>query len=67
MTETTKVPRGFALLSPERRKELAARGAAAAAAKGVRHVFTREELQLGGRVGGEKHAEKMRQMRTVTP
>jgi hypothetical protein len=40
--------RGFAALSPERRRELATRGGRAAAAKGVGHRWTPEEARAAG-------------------
>jgi general stress protein YciG len=45
-----KKPRGFALLSPERRKEIAAMGGLANA--DGRHCFTSEQAKTAGRKGG---------------
>lgn len=47
-----KTNRGFASLTPERRREIASRGGAAAHAKGKAHEFTQEEARVAGRKGG---------------
>lgn len=47
MTDEKK--RGFALLTPERRKELGARGGRAAK---TRYRFTPEKAREAGRIGG---------------
>lgn len=62
MSDTTNAPdtipapakgkRGFALLSPERRRELAAIGGKAAQAAGRGHRYTSDEAKLAGRLGG---------------
>jgi len=44
--------RGFALLSPERRQEIASQGGQAAHACGRAHRFTAEEARAAGRRGG---------------
>jgi general stress protein YciG len=44
--------RGFAALSPERRRELASRGGKAAHAAGTAHTFSVEEAAAAGRKGG---------------
>lgn len=45
-------PRGFATMSQEKRRAIAASGAATVTARGTRHKFTHEELSLGGHRGG---------------
>lgn len=55
--------RGFASMTPEKRREIAMKGGKAAHAKGTAHQWTREEAQAAGRKGGSvKHksqAEKI--------
>lgn len=48
--------RGFASLSDERRKEIAASGGRAAHKKGVAHKWTSEEAILAGKKGKRKSA-----------
>lgn len=55
MTTTNEQPqtkRGFAALSPERRREISSSGGKAAHAMGKRHSWTTEEAQAAGRKGG---------------
>jgi general stress protein YciG len=52
-------PRGFAAISPERRREISAAGGKAAHAAGAAHQFTTEEAQAAGRKGGlAKHVRR---------
>lgn len=51
-TSAPKQRRGFAAMSPERRKELASKGGAAAHAQGKAHRFTSEKAREAGRKGG---------------
>jgi uncharacterized protein len=44
--------RGFALLSPEKRREISGKGGKAAHVKGTAHEFTVEEARIAGRKGG---------------
>lgn len=46
-------PRGFAALSPERRREIASSGGKAAHEQGKAHQFTSEEGREAGRLGGQ--------------
>jgi hypothetical protein len=48
-----KQRRGFALLTPERRKAVSALGGAKAHATGRAHKFTSEEARDAGRKGGK--------------
>lgn len=48
----TAKKRGFALLSAERRRELASLGGRAAQVAGTAHQFTPEEARIAGRIGG---------------
>lgn len=53
--ETVKVPprkRGFAAMTPEKRRELSSRGGKASHATGKAHRFTTEEAKAAGRKGG---------------
>lgn len=51
-TATTGKGRGFASISRERNRELAASGGKAAHAKGTAHKWTSEEARIAGRKGG---------------
>ena len=52
MTIDRKHMRGFASLSPERRREIASKGGKAVHASGKGHQWTREEARAAGRLGG---------------
>ncbi len=52
MNEQVRKPRGFATLSPERRKEISSRGGKGAHAAGTAHRFTTEEAKAAGAKGG---------------
>lgn len=47
-----KLPRGFALLSPERRREIASNGGKKSQANGKAHQFTSAEAKVAGAKGG---------------
>jgi general stress protein YciG len=53
-------PRGFATLTPERRKEIARKGGKSAHAKGTAHEFTPEEGRRAGRLGGQATTNRKR-------
>ena len=59
---TTK--RGFAALSPERRREIASMGGRAAHEQGRGHEFTSDEAREAGRKGGRASAAR-RKTRSV--
>jgi general stress protein YciG len=44
--------RGFASMSPEKKREIASKGGKAAHAQGTAHKWTSEEAQAAGRKGG---------------
>jgi general stress protein YciG len=44
--------RGFASMSPEKKREIASKGGKAAHALGTAHKWTSEEAQAAGRKGG---------------
>ncbi len=48
----TGKPRGFAVMDPDRLRELAIKGGRASQAQGVGHRWTPEEAAAAGRVGG---------------
>lgn len=47
------VKRGFAAMTPERRREIAAMGGKAAHENGVAHCFTSEAAKVAGSKGGK--------------
>ena len=51
-------PRGFAMLDPEKRREISRRGGIAAHAKGTAHEFTTDEARAAGRKGGQVTKER---------
>lgn len=51
-----KARRGFAAMSPEKRRAISSKGGEAAQATGRAHRFTREEAKAAGRKGGEAAA-----------
>jgi uncharacterized protein len=59
MNTTTNAPkrgRGFAVMDPQRQREIAALGGRAAHEKGTAHQFTSEEAREAGRKGGTNRA-----------
>ncbi len=52
-----KIKRGFASLSPERRKQIAALGGRSAHANGTAHEWSSEEAVKAGTKGGKKRAK----------
>jgi general stress protein YciG len=60
VAEEKKSNRGFASLSPEKRKELASLGGKTAHAKGLAHRFSPAEARIAGRKGGLKAAHNAR-------
>lgn len=56
MTAHTPKPKGFATLTPERRREIASQGGKAAHALGKAHQFTPAEARAAGRKGGRSSA-----------
>ena len=54
--------RGFALMDPDRQREIARKGGRAAHEKGTAHQFSTEEAREAGRKGGQvvsRHREHM--------
>lgn len=60
-----RAPRGFALLSPDRRAEIAKLGGLKAQSTGRAHSFTHEEVVRGGRAGGIKVSANREHMRRI--
>lgn len=56
---------GFAALTPERHKEIAARGGRAAHAGGNAHTFSYEEASLAGEKGGLKVSQDVEHMKRI--
>lgn len=59
--------RGFALLSPERRAEVARMGGKTRVRLGVGHFWTSEEARVAGRRGGAKSRRRPRVQRGEQP
>lgn len=55
MTDPTKKPRGFATLTPERRREIASQGGRAAHESGNAHQYTSDEARAAG---SKRHAKR---------
>lgn len=53
-----KQKRGFAVMDPEKRREIASRGGRRAHAEGRAHQFTKEEAAIAGAKGGRAAAAK---------
>jgi uncharacterized protein len=59
MDEEKKGKRGFALLSPEVRKDISSMGGRAAHASGSAYTFSPEEARIAGSKGGKAtHAKR---------
>jgi general stress protein YciG len=56
-----KLPRGFAVMSPERQRQIASMGGRTAHEKGTAHRYTSEEAREAGRKGGAARAARKRQ------
>jgi general stress protein YciG len=57
-TKPAKKRRGFAAMSPEKQREIAAKGGKSAHVKGTAHEFTVEEARSAGVKGGRAAAQK---------
>jgi general stress protein YciG len=55
--QAPKLPRGFAAMTPERRREVARRGGRAAHEQATAHEFSPAEAREAGRRGGEAVAK----------
>lgn len=63
--QRAKRPQGFAAISPERRREIAAAGGRAAHARGTGHRFSPQEAADAGRRGGQSVARDRRHMQAI--
>jgi general stress protein YciG len=61
----TKSIRGFAAMTPEKRREISRKGGQAAQARGAAHTFTRQEAQMAGRKGGTAVSQDRAHMATI--
>ena len=58
-TPENPTPRqGFAVLDPDKRREVCAKGGRAAHAAGTAHVFTSDEAREAGTKGGRTHSRE---------
>lgn len=58
-------PRGFAAMSPEKRREISSLGGKSAHEKGTAHRFTSEEAREAGRKGGLAVSEDKAHMQEI--
>ncbi len=63
LEQNNKHKRGFASLSVERRREVAASGGRSAHALGLAHKFTSEQAKEAGKRGGKIRAERQKSKR----
>ena len=63
--QKTKPKRGFALLSPEHRREMARQGGLAAHADGTANRWTSETARVAGRMGGSTISRDREHMRAI--
>lgn len=61
-----KIKRGFASMTPERVREVAASGGRAAHEQGTAHRYTREEARLAGSKGGKARALNVKNRNAAT-
>jgi len=57
--------KGFASMSPEKRRELASKGGRAAIERGTQYEFTYEDRSIGGQISGTKIAAIPGRMREL--
>lgn len=55
--------RGFAGMSPEKKREIASKGGRAAHALGVAHKWSSEEAKRAGKIGGTKSRRRSKKVR----
>jgi general stress protein YciG len=69
MTDTerksSKKPRGFAAMDPEKQREIARRGGKIAHLRGNAHEFTPEEAREAGRKGGQSVSRDRKHMAEI--
>jgi uncharacterized protein len=59
-TRRVKSGKGFASMTPEKKREIASKGGKAAHANGTAHKWTSEEAQAAGRKGGQISRKRRR-------
>jgi general stress protein YciG len=57
--------RGFAAMTPEKRREISRKGGQAAHAARTAHLFTPEEARIAGRKGGKAVSQDRTYMATI--
>ena len=57
---TAKAVRGFAVMSPEKQKEIAKKGGKAAHQQGVAHKWTSQEAREAGKKGGRARGKNQK-------
>jgi general stress protein YciG len=65
MTENQPKPRGFATMTPERKREIASQGGKTAHAKGTAHTWTSQTAAEAGRKGGTARAQRIEAHRAL--
>jgi uncharacterized protein len=65
LQDQAKKPRGFAAMTPERRREVASAAGKAAHAQGRAPEFTPEQARAAGRKGGEAVSADREHMRAI--
>lgn len=65
VTYETASKRGFASLTPERRREIASKGGKAVHAKGTAHTFDSEQGRIAGRKGGKIVSNDTQHMKEI--
>jgi len=58
-------PRGFAAMSPEKRREISSKGGKTAHAMGKAHTFTSKEAAKAGRKGGKAVSKNHEHMQEI--
>lgn len=63
--KSSKKPRGFAAMDPEKQREIARRGGKIAHLRGNAHEFTPEEAREAGRKGGQSVSRDRKHMAEI--
>ena len=65
METSNKKKKGFASLSPEKRREIASKGGKAVHQKGNAHKFNSETARKAGKIGGKSVSENKEHMAVI--
>ncbi len=65
METSNKKKKGFASLSPEKRREIASKGGKAVHQKGNAHKFNSETARKAGKIGGKSVSENKEHMAEI--